>query len=162
MISEGEWTGHKPWIAEKKNVWLLLGKADGKRPLARQRLTWVDNMKMNFRQTGQGGLHWFDQAQDRNLWNTVMKLLITENVGKFLNSCTTGSKESNSQRYSVSSQHVKKFLLSLYEQNVVTLAFQFLISSNLISSFSKQQNTLSICTYCVCRCRMFKKTLLIC
>jgi hypothetical protein len=44
---------------------------------------------------GWGGVGWVDLAQDRDQWralvNTVMNLSVTKNVGKFLNSCRTGS-----------------------------------------------------------------------
>jgi hypothetical protein len=42
---------------------------------------------------GWGGMDWIDLALDRDQWralvNTVMNLRIPQNVGMFLNSCTT-------------------------------------------------------------------------
>jgi hypothetical protein len=39
-------------------------------------------------------MNWIDLAQDRDQWrglvNTVMKLQVPQNAGKFLSSCTTG------------------------------------------------------------------------
>jgi hypothetical protein len=46
-------------------------------------------------------MDWIDLAQDRDQWralvNTVMKLLVPYNAGKFLSSCTTGSFSSRAQ-----------------------------------------------------------------
>jgi hypothetical protein len=53
-----------------------VGKPEGKRPLGRPRRRWVDNIKMDLRETGWDGMDWIDLAQDRNQWralvNTVM------------------------------------------------------------------------------------------
>jgi hypothetical protein len=35
---------------------ILVGKPEGKRPLGRQRSTWVDNIKMDLAEIGWGGL----------------------------------------------------------------------------------------------------------
>jgi hypothetical protein len=41
---------------------------------------WVDNIKMDLREIGWGGMDWNDQARDGNHWrallNTVMNLLV--------------------------------------------------------------------------------------
>jgi hypothetical protein len=40
---------------EKRNVYtILVGKAEGKRPLRRPRRRWVDNIKMDLRENGWG------------------------------------------------------------------------------------------------------------
>jgi hypothetical protein len=40
----------------------------------------VDNIKIDFRDIGRGGMDWIDQAQDRDQWralvNTVMNLRV--------------------------------------------------------------------------------------
>jgi hypothetical protein len=63
-------------------------KPEGKRPLGRPRKRWVDNIKMDLREIGWGGMDWIDLTQDRDqrrfLVNTVM------NAGRVLSSCTTG------------------------------------------------------------------------
>jgi hypothetical protein len=41
---------------------ILVGKPDGKRPLRR----WVDNIKMDLRDIGWGGMDWIDLTQDRD------------------------------------------------------------------------------------------------
>jgi hypothetical protein len=43
------WAGHVARIGEKRNVYrLLVGKPEGKRPLGRPRLGWIDNIKIEF------------------------------------------------------------------------------------------------------------------
>jgi hypothetical protein len=55
---------------------------------------WVDNIKMDLRETGWGGMGWVDLAQDRDQQSSllimVMNLQVPQNVGKFLSRCTTG------------------------------------------------------------------------
>jgi hypothetical protein len=57
-----------------------VGKPQGKRPLARPRYRWVDNIKMVLREIGWGGVDWIHLAQDRDQWrasvNTVMNLRV--------------------------------------------------------------------------------------
>jgi hypothetical protein len=58
----------------------LLERPEGKRPLGRSRLRWVDNIKMDLRGIGWGGMDWIDLAQDKDQWralmNTVMNLRV--------------------------------------------------------------------------------------
>jgi hypothetical protein len=57
-----------------------VGNPEGKRPLARPRRRWVDNIAMNLRKIGLDGRDWIDLAQDRDQWralvNTLMNLQI--------------------------------------------------------------------------------------
>jgi hypothetical protein len=55
-----------------------------KRPPGRPRRRWVDNIKMDLRNIGWGGMDWIDMAQNMDQWRALV------NVGKFLSSCTTG------------------------------------------------------------------------
>jgi hypothetical protein len=51
----------------KKNAYrLLVGKAEGKRPLGRPRRRWVDNIKMDLSERGWGCMDWIDLVQDRD------------------------------------------------------------------------------------------------
>jgi hypothetical protein len=44
------WAGHVARMGEKRNAYMILvGKPDGKRPLARPRRRWVDNIKIDVR-----------------------------------------------------------------------------------------------------------------
>jgi hypothetical protein len=70
-----------------------VGKPEGKRPLARPRHKWVDNIKMDLRKIGWGDMDYIDLPQDGHQWralvNTVMNFGVPQNAGKFLNNCTT-------------------------------------------------------------------------
>jgi hypothetical protein len=66
---------------EKRNVYrIFVGKPEGKRPLGRLRLRWVDNTKIDLTQIGWDGVDWIDMPQERDqcraLVNTVMKLRV--------------------------------------------------------------------------------------
>jgi hypothetical protein len=58
----------------------LVGKHEGRRPLGRPRLRWEDNINMDLREVGWGGVDWIDLAQDRDRWqalvNEVMNLRV--------------------------------------------------------------------------------------
>jgi hypothetical protein len=45
-----------------------VGKREGKRPLGRSRRICVDNIKMDLREIGCGGIYWIDLTRDRNRW----------------------------------------------------------------------------------------------
>jgi hypothetical protein len=61
------WPGHVAQIWEKRNAYrIFVGKPEGKRPLGRPRCRWVDNIKMDLRETGLRGVDWIDLAQDRD------------------------------------------------------------------------------------------------
>jgi hypothetical protein len=47
------WAGHVARIGEKRNAYRRsVGEPEGKRPLARLRRRWVENIKMDLRDTG--------------------------------------------------------------------------------------------------------------
>jgi hypothetical protein len=58
----------------------LVGKPDGKRPLGRTRCRYVDNIKIDLRETGWDGMDWIDLVQERNQWrgllSTAMNLCV--------------------------------------------------------------------------------------
>jgi hypothetical protein len=49
-----------------------VGKTEGKRPVGRPRRRWVDNIKIELREIGWGGMDWIDLAQDRDQWRAVV------------------------------------------------------------------------------------------
>jgi hypothetical protein len=66
---------------EKRNAYkILVGKPEGKSPLGRPRHRWEDNIRLDLREVGWGGVDWIDLAQVRNQWrahvNMVMNLQV--------------------------------------------------------------------------------------
>jgi hypothetical protein len=64
---------------EKRNAYrILMGKPEGRRPQGRPRCRWLDDIKMDIRETGWDDVDWIDMAEDRDkskpLVNTVMNL----------------------------------------------------------------------------------------
>jgi hypothetical protein len=58
---------------EKSNAYrILVGEPEGKRPLARPKRRWVDNIKMDLREIGWDGMDWIDLAQDRDQWRALV------------------------------------------------------------------------------------------
>ena len=57
---------------------VLVGKAEGKRPMGRPRRKWEDNIKMDLQEVGGGCGDWMELVQDRDMWwafvSTVMNL----------------------------------------------------------------------------------------
>jgi hypothetical protein len=67
---------------------VLVGKAEGKRPLGRSRCKWEDNIKMDLQEVGGGCGDWMELAQDRYRWrelvSTVQTLQVPSKCGDFL------------------------------------------------------------------------------
>jgi transcription termination factor 2 len=81
MSRRVRWAGHVARMEEKRNAYrILVGKQEGKRPLRRFRRRWEDNIRMDLRETGWGGMDWIDLPQDRGqfrtLVNTIMNLRV--------------------------------------------------------------------------------------
>jgi hypothetical protein len=53
------WAGHVARIGVRRGVYrVLVEKPEGKKPLGRCRFKWEDNIKMNLREVGCGGMNW--------------------------------------------------------------------------------------------------------
>jgi hypothetical protein len=75
------WTGHVARMGERRGAYrALVGKPEGRIPLGRPRRRLEDNIKMDLREVGWGGVDWIDLAQDRGRWRalvyTVMNLRV--------------------------------------------------------------------------------------
>jgi hypothetical protein len=66
---------------EKRNAYkILVGKPEGKRPLGRPRCRWEDNIRMDLREAGWGGMDWTYVAQDRDQWRALVNMVINLRV----------------------------------------------------------------------------------
>jgi hypothetical protein len=84
----------------KRNAYrLLLGNAEGKRPIGRPRYGCLDDIKW-------GGIYWIVLTQDTDQWralvNTIMDFQVPRKGGKFMSSCTTGDLSRRAQVHGVS------------------------------------------------------------
>jgi hypothetical protein len=69
-------------VEERKLYRVLVGKAEGKRPLRRPRHRWDDGIRMDLREIGLGCVYWIRLAQDRDQWwalvSAVMNFWVLE------------------------------------------------------------------------------------
>jgi hypothetical protein len=49
-----------------RNVYMSVGKSEGKKPLGRPRRRWEDNIKMDLREIGLEGVNWIRLAKGRD------------------------------------------------------------------------------------------------
>jgi hypothetical protein len=50
-------------------------KPEGRRPPRRHRHGWEDNIKMDLREIGWGGMDWINLAQDRDKWRALVNTI---------------------------------------------------------------------------------------
>jgi hypothetical protein len=75
------WAGHVGEWEEKRNAYrILVGKPEGKRPLGRPSCTWVEDIKINLREIGRGGMNWIDVDQDRDQWRAFVNMVMNLHV----------------------------------------------------------------------------------
>ena len=51
---------------------VFVGKPEGRRPLGRPRIRWVDNIRMDFQEVGCGYMDWIGLAQDIDRRRTLV------------------------------------------------------------------------------------------
>jgi hypothetical protein len=63
------WAGHVARKGEKSNPYrILVVKPEGRIPLRRLRRRWEDNIKIELRELGWGGMDWTNLAQGTDQW----------------------------------------------------------------------------------------------
>jgi len=61
------WVGNVAHMGKRRGVYrVLVGKPEVKSPLGRPRRRWQDNIKMDLREVGCGGMGWIELAQYRD------------------------------------------------------------------------------------------------
>jgi len=60
-------------MSEERAVYrILVGKPEGKRPLGRPTLRWVNNIRTDLQEVGYGYMDWIGLAQDRDRRRTLV------------------------------------------------------------------------------------------
>jgi hypothetical protein len=68
-------------LGEERKVYkILLGKPEGKRPIARPRRRWENGIGMYLRQIGLGCVDWIRLAEDTDRWRTVVSAVMNIRV----------------------------------------------------------------------------------
>jgi hypothetical protein len=57
---------------ERKVYRALVGKPEGKRPLERPMRRWEDGIRMDLKETGWRSVQWFQLAQVRDRWRSLL------------------------------------------------------------------------------------------
>jgi len=75
------WAGNAARMGEERGVYrVLVRKPEGKRPLGRPRLRWMDNIRMDLQVVGCVYMDWIGLAQDRDRWRTLVSAVMTLRV----------------------------------------------------------------------------------
>jgi len=75
------WAWHVTRMGEERGVYrVLVGKPEGKRPLARPGPRWVDNIRMDPQEVGCGHMDWIGRAQDRDRRRTLVSAVMNLRV----------------------------------------------------------------------------------
>jgi len=76
-----KWAGYVACMGEERGVYrVLVGKPEGRRPLGRPRLRWLDNIRMDLQEVGCGHVDWIGLAQDRDGWRTLVSAVMNIRV----------------------------------------------------------------------------------
>jgi hypothetical protein len=57
---------------------ILMGKPEGKRPLEKTRHRWENNIKIDLRVIGWGGVDWLDLTQNRDQWRALVNSVMNQ------------------------------------------------------------------------------------
>ena len=64
------------WVRRGGCIGSCWGKPEGRKPLARPRRRWVDNIRMDLQEVGCGYMDWIGLAQDRERWRTLVSAVM--------------------------------------------------------------------------------------
>jgi len=79
--SRMRWTGHVARMGERRGVYgVLVGKPEGKIPLGRSRRRWEDDIKMDLKEVGCGGMDWIELVLDKGRWRAVVTAVMNLRV----------------------------------------------------------------------------------
>jgi hypothetical protein len=67
-------------MGRRGSVYIIGGKARGKRPLGRPRHRWVYNIRMDLGEVGWGVMDWIGLSKDRNRWRAVVNSVLNLRV----------------------------------------------------------------------------------
>ena len=68
-------------MGERRGVYrVLVGKPEEKRLLGRPRRRWEDNIKMNLKEVGCGGMDWIELTQNRDRWRALVNVVMNLRV----------------------------------------------------------------------------------
>jgi hypothetical protein len=59
---------------------VLVGRAEGRKPLGRHRRRWEDNIKMDLREIGIDRANWIELAQGRVRWRAFVNMVMNFQV----------------------------------------------------------------------------------
>jgi hypothetical protein len=75
------WAGYVARMGEGNGVYrVLVGKAEGRRPLGRPRRRWEDNIKIDLWKVGCGCVDWMELAQNRDIWPALVSAVMNLRV----------------------------------------------------------------------------------
>jgi hypothetical protein len=75
------WAGHVAHMEEERNAHtILVGKTEGKRPLAMPRYQLEGNVKMDLKETGWESMDWTNLSQDTDNWQAVENMIMNVQV----------------------------------------------------------------------------------
>jgi predicted small integral membrane protein len=68
-------------MGEKRNSYRLsVGKAEGRRPIGKLRLRWLDNIMIDLVGVGWGDVDWVGLTQDRDRWRALVNSVLNLRV----------------------------------------------------------------------------------
>ena len=70
------------YVGGQRSVQGFGGKSEGKRPLARPRRRWEDNVKMDLQDRVGGCEDWMEMAQDKDTWRSLVTTVMNVRVPK--------------------------------------------------------------------------------